>query len=234
MNTSETSAEHEGSGADGFSSKQEKLDRLEASAIVLFSSHGFEGTSLRDIAAHADVPLSMIDRYFGSKIELFNEVQRNIWKQINIDRDALLQNPIARTSEGSPTLDAVLHAVIHPVVARAVGNDRQAPMVRLLRENTSMRVHMGLGRGPKHVVQAENWVDAVMAACPQLTPGEAVWALSFVIGTMYCGQLLDGWLDDLMPPTSPASAEYITKLMVDFCSAGVHALSAKRGRTVSA
>ncbi len=211
--------------AIALASKQERLERLSHSAVELFAQHGFEGTSLRDIAAHADVPLSMIDRYFGSKMDLFNEVQRHIWKEVNVDREALLHAPISTDPDGNPTLEAVLYALIRPVVSRAVRDVNRAPMVRLLRENTSMRVHLGMKRGPKRALLAEDWLQTLRAACPQLSAGEAVWALSFVISTMYCGQLLDGWLDDLMPEDGPASTDEITRLMVDFCRAGIVAMA---------
>lgn len=207
------------------SGKQERLDRLSSCAIAMFAQHGFEGTSLRDIANMANVPLSMIDRYFGSKMDLFNEVQRHVWKEVNLDRAARLRDPVSTNADGSPSLEAVLYALIYPVVSRAVGDERQAPMVRLLRENTSMRVHMGMGRGPKQALLAEDWLRALMRSCPQLTQAQAVWTLSFVISTMFCGQLLDGWLDDLMPEESPRTAEQITRLMVDFCRSGILAVT---------
>ncbi|MCA8902386.1 MAG: TetR/AcrR family transcriptional regulator [Hyphomonas sp.] len=206
-------------------SKDEKLERLSRSAIEIFSRQGFEGTSLRDIASHAGVQLSMIDRYFGSKVDLFNEIQRCVWREINAHRLELLEKPVSVNSDGRPTLEAVLHAVIYPVVMRAVGDEIQAPMVRLLRENTSMRVHNGLKRGPKRALRSEFWAEALREACPELTPDQVVWSLSFVISTMYTGQLLDGWLDDLMPSTAPDSADRITQMMVQFCDAGIRRIA---------
>jgi AcrR family transcriptional regulator len=211
--------------------KQARLEQLSRSAVELFSRFGYEGTSLRDIATHADVPLSMIDRYFGGKLDLFNEVQRNVWKGINRDRDYLVNNPISTTLDGRPTLQAILHALIHPVVDRAVGGANGAPMVRLLRENTSMRVHLGMKRGPKRALLAEDWLNTLKSACPNLSEQKAVWALSFVISTMYCGQLLDGWLDDLMPDDADNSVEKITEMMVDFCNAGIVALAGGPARS---
>lgn len=218
------------SGADetGQSGKPERLERLSQCAIEMFAQHGYEGTSLREIANMANVPLSMIDRYFGSKMDLFNEVQHHIWKEVNIDREARLADPVSVNEDGSPSLEAVLYALIYPVVSRAVGDDKQAPVVRLIRENTSMRVHMGMKRGPKRALLAEDWLRALMKACPELEQSQAVWALSFVISTMYCGQLLDGWLDDLMPESSVRNAEQITSLMVDFCESGILAVAGKR------
>ena len=92
-----------------------------------------------------------------------------------------------------------------------------------------MRVHLGMKRGPKQALLAEHWLQTLRVACPQLSAGQAVWALSFIISTMYCGQLLDGWLDDLMPADGDASADEITRLMVDFCRAGVLAVAGQRG-----
>lgn len=46
-----------------------RLHILDA-AEELFAEHGFEGTSVRDIAGHASVNLAMISYYFGSKEKL--------------------------------------------------------------------------------------------------------------------------------------------------------------------
>ncbi len=43
-------------------------------AISLFATNGFEGTSVRDIASAADVNLAMINYYFGSKEKLFESI----------------------------------------------------------------------------------------------------------------------------------------------------------------
>jgi len=40
-------------------------------AMDLFAEKGFEGTSVRDLAHHADVNLAMINYYFGTKENLF-------------------------------------------------------------------------------------------------------------------------------------------------------------------
>ena len=55
----------------------DKKEHIINTAIELFATKGFEGTSIRDIAAAADVNLAMINYYFGSKEKLFEElVQR--------------------------------------------------------------------------------------------------------------------------------------------------------------
>ena len=51
-----------------------KSETIIESAIKLFSNKGFEGTSVRDIAAEAGVNVAMINYYFGSKEKLFEKV----------------------------------------------------------------------------------------------------------------------------------------------------------------
>ena len=57
---------------------------------------------------------------FGSKLDLINELEKHIWKEVNLDREALIKRPIELDSAGSPTLEAVLYAFVHPIVSRAV------------------------------------------------------------------------------------------------------------------
>ena len=43
-------------------------------AMELFAAKGFEGTSIRDLAAAADVNVAMVNYYFGSKEKLFESL----------------------------------------------------------------------------------------------------------------------------------------------------------------
>jgi len=51
-----------------------KKETIIESALKLFSTKGFEGTSVREIAADAGVNVAMINYYFGSKEKLFESV----------------------------------------------------------------------------------------------------------------------------------------------------------------
>ncbi|WP_192247535.1 TetR/AcrR family transcriptional regulator [Mesorhizobium caraganae] len=55
--------------------KQTKSDRTKAqileAARKLFAEHGYDGTSIRDVAAQASIDPAMVIRYFRSKDELF-------------------------------------------------------------------------------------------------------------------------------------------------------------------
>lgn len=52
----------------------DKKDHIIAVAIELFAEKGFEGTSIRELAAKADVNVAMVNYYFGSKDKLFEAI----------------------------------------------------------------------------------------------------------------------------------------------------------------
>lgn len=52
----------------------DKKEHIILTAIDLFATKGFEGTSIREIAAAANVNLAMINYYFGSKEKLFESI----------------------------------------------------------------------------------------------------------------------------------------------------------------
>ena len=205
--------------------KCESIARLEASALRLFSKHGFEGTSLRDIASEADVPLSTIDRYFGSKLDLLNELKSSIWKQVNAEREALLKQSV-ESQDGRPTLRAVLHAFVYPVVKRSIGEERSTLSLRLLRECVALDVHSGSTNAPDWIANVANkWIAAILAAQPNLTRERAVWLFSFVVMTTFSEQMQYGWYDRLLPANSEISAEELTRTIVEFCQAGIRAVA---------
>lgn len=52
----------------------DKKDHIVQIAIELFAEKGFEGTSIRELAAKAEVNVAMINYYFGSKDKLFEAI----------------------------------------------------------------------------------------------------------------------------------------------------------------
>jgi AcrR family transcriptional regulator len=210
----------------GRKSKQDTIARLEDSALEIFSEHGFEGASLRDIANHAGVPLSTIDRYFGTKLNLFNELKSSIWKQVNCEREVLMRKPVELNANGQPTLYAILHAFVRPVVARGVSEKRSTLTLRLLREYVAMSVHTGQTNAPEAFASvADRWINAIMSARPDLPRDRAVWLFSFVVMVTFNEQMQHGWYSQLMPPDSVMSADDLTAMIVRFCLAGIDAVA---------
>jgi len=208
-------------------SKGEAISGLIESAVEEFSRHGYEGASLRAIAAGAGVPLSTIDRYFGTKAALYAAVEQHVWDEINDERDRLL---CAALLVDPPRLDAIMRALTAPVVSRAVGDEEQRSTVELLRSSVATRRLLGINaptlRG--HARMSQRFVGAIRQALPNLSQSTSTWAYSFAIGSLYSWQLMDHFYDGLMQGEPDRSPEEVTDLLVTFVCGGLQALDGAR------
>jgi AcrR family transcriptional regulator len=64
----------------------DKKDHIMSKAVELFAEKGFEATSIRELAAKAEVNVAMINYYFGSKDKLFEAM---VEKKASFMRDKL-------------------------------------------------------------------------------------------------------------------------------------------------
>lgn len=207
-------------------SKADTIDALMESAIHCFSRYGYEGASLRDIAANAGVPLSTIHMYFGSKAELYAAIERKSWNEIDDERSALLSRVLEEAADRPPKLAGLLHALALPVVRRALGDsDHDRERIFIVRsrvaDRTLFETNNFLEAADRSVVR---WIDAMARACPTLTRQDVVWAFSFVVGAIYSWQLIDHRYDRLMGPDVERTVDGVTNDIVAFGCAGVHGL----------
>ncbi|MFW5887873.1 MAG: TetR family transcriptional regulator [Bacteriovoracia bacterium] len=80
---------------DELDSKKRILD----SAKILFAHKGFKGTSIRDIAKAANVNVSAINYYFQNKENLFQELIRNSYHEINLSLDVIFNKNLKQNME---------------------------------------------------------------------------------------------------------------------------------------
>ena len=60
--------------------KANKKQVIIESAVFLFNSKGFDGTSVRDIAARAGVNVALISYYFGGKKSLLESLMTSFYE----------------------------------------------------------------------------------------------------------------------------------------------------------
>jgi AcrR family transcriptional regulator len=102
-----------------------------ASALRAFARHGYDGVGVRDIARDAGVTAMLINRYFGSKEQLFAEVVDAAFAPpVFFDGNPqtlahdVASNLIALTAPGAEQLGRF------PIMLRSVSNPRAAEIVR--------------------------------------------------------------------------------------------------------
>ena len=93
----------------------DKKDHIIDAAIQLFAEQGFEGTSIRDLAAKAEVNIAMVNYYFGSKDKLFEAIieQRSGYLKEKLE-EILLNNSISDVQK--------MDQVIEHFVSRILSN----------------------------------------------------------------------------------------------------------------
>jgi AcrR family transcriptional regulator len=207
------------------SNKAETISALIDSATTVFSETGYEGASLRDIAAGAGTPLSTINMYFGNKADLFIAVMAQLWREIELDRARILADRAAANG-GQADLRDVVTALVRPVVERARSAtiaDRRVP--RLLRQwvGAPPDVRSDMRRRNNSQESLGRWIAHVRTVCPTLSKSEVVWGFSFIVGALYSWELMDNRYDEIIAMEHDGP-EVIVDRLVEFAVCGMQGL----------
>lgn len=166
------------------SSDQETSEKLIAAAERLFAEHGYNGVSVRMIAAAAGVNWSLLGYYFRGKEGLLSEVYRRHCGELNSARMRVLDE--IRADGRPPELEQILNAFIQPALAVARGEDGQTAFIRLrailAAENSALLDKLV---GENFDLSSSTFISALRECLPHLTRDEILWRFHFMLGTIY-------------------------------------------------
>lgn len=208
-------------------SKADTIAALIDSATTVFADTGYEGASLRDIAAGAGAPLSTINMYFGAKSDLFIAVMGRLWREIEEARIRVLNERMAANG-GRAELRDIFTALIKPMVEMArspLAADRRGP--RLMRQwvGAPAEVLEQMRRRNRSDDVLKRWIARVHAACPGLSLSQVTWGFSFVVGSLYSWELMDRRYDGIID-MAEAGPQEIVDYLVEFTVRGMEGLVA--------
>ena len=211
--TQETAVDQDGDAA----TKAQVL----AAAERLFAVHGFQGVSVRDITAEARVNLASVNYHFGSKDGLLFEIFRRRTAELNRERARMLHEAEDRHG-GAPPVRAILTALIEPPLRwSAPTNARRISLQFIIRARSEGTDAMRevLSTDVSHL---RRFADALIAARPDLPPGEIYWRLHFVLGMIHNNRFAEfdrlHVLSDGV--TREGDIDALLGRMVDFAEAG--------------
>jgi AcrR family transcriptional regulator len=189
----------------------ERRERILDAAERVFAESGYHGTTLRQVAAAADVKLSLLGYHFPSKLALYVAVFARR-QHVNEERLRLLR---AIDDLGAPdALDRIVAAFMDPVVALAEeGAWYRRLVLREAADPSSMQ---------RPVIRelfdpmARQFIAALRVALPGKPPGFYEWSYLFAVGALTQSAFDDriGNLADTPPPASN------TELLRSFITAG--------------
>jgi len=190
-------------------------------AEIAFAENGYEGTTVRDVAARAGVNQALIRYYFGSKSDLFDEVFRRRGgilsghRHVNLDR--LLDRP------EPPTVEEIVHAYLKPQWDMKYSGESGAAFVRMqARLHAEPEEHALRLRREVYDASVKRYIAALGSILPEI-PKEVIstrWA--FLVGA-YLFMLNDlARLSDLTEGRlAEIGKEELLDHLVRFLSAGL-------------
>lgn len=184
----------------------------------LFAAHGWNGVSIRTIAAEADVTLSALNYHFGEKENLLAEIFAARAAPIAAERMRLLA---AVQAGGTPTLEAVIEAFLVPAFAVGMrfGGEAFARLrARLATEPESFSRRI-LSKSFDQSSSA--FISALQAMLPGLPPVDLAWRFHFLLGAMVYTMANPGRIQSLMDGAcDPGDTEAALLHLVPFIAAG--------------
>jgi AcrR family transcriptional regulator len=166
----------------------------------VFGKHGYEGTTIRAIAAKAHVNLGTLKHYWGSKRELFRSLfERRLtpFKDYHLHRLASIEAVCANGMR--PDLAEVLAALVEPSFFVGMPADFGGGCAD---ERGRKRFHLLYGRAlmdPSPVVIEElatifgdavnRFLDLLRRACPELSEAELDWRVNCIVGAQVFSQV---------------------------------------------
>ena len=159
-------------------------ERIFKAAERLFADHGFNGVSVRDIAAAAEVNSASIRYYFGTKGDLLSEVYRRHVAPMVEERLRLLA--ATRSASGRYDLKGVLEAFIRPALEQAVDENGGKTFMRLRAvlsgENSQLLERLV---SENHDKASLKFIDALCECLPHFSRAEICWRFHFLLGAIY-------------------------------------------------
>jgi len=158
-------------------------DRILRTAERLFAERGFNGVSVRELAAAAQVNIASIGYHFKSKEGLLSEVYRRHCEPMIEERLRGLK--ASSRLRGKAKVAAIIEAFIRPALAQVEVEDGE----------TFIRLRAVLSGENSELLEklvAENFdqsstafIDELCACLPHLTRTDVCWRFHFLLGAIY-------------------------------------------------
>ena len=205
-----------------------KTDILDA-AELLFSTRGYDGTSVREITRLADVNVAAVHYHFGDKAEVLRGVTDRIVGPLNAQRFELLDRLLAERGEELDLAD-VVDAFVRPDVDAIRSLGERGPRVahflgRVYADRTPWISEMA---SAQFAVAGERFVPLIAALVPHLDPDRLGRRMRRMVAVIV--ELFASWPDE--PMTDPEAEEVVDDLVV-FLAAGLAAPAGRGGDAAS-
>ena len=197
--------------------------RILDAAEMLFAEHGFDGVSLRQITALADVELALANYHFGPKQALFVAVITRRADELNALRLQRLQ-----ALPAPPTVEGLIDAFARPFLEKSVGGGPGwKSYARLIAQTANAARWTSAIMTAQFDPIAEVFIAGMAHALPRARHEDLYWGFHFLVGAMTMIFAETGRIDVLSKGLCRGDdLEATYARLVPFMAAGYRALAA--------
>ncbi|MFV0514386.1 MAG: TetR/AcrR family transcriptional regulator [Jhaorihella sp.] len=192
--------------------------RILDAAERVFAERGFDGATIRDIAAEAGVPAGLVHHHGGGKEELFRRTVMRRADELSALRLAALET---RKAAGPPTLTAVLAAFVGPFFDRVREGGPQWSAYARLVAHVSADPRWRLVAAECFDPTAARFIDEIAALFPDADRQRIATGLVYSVAAMLA-LLTSGWRVGALDGSGGECAPDPDQL-VAYCAAGIEA-----------
>ena len=199
-------------------------ERLLDAAEELFCEHGFEGTSIRDIAGAADCNVASVNYYFGGKDKLYVEVWRRHLLRMRDIRIASVERVMSQTG-GKATLEELLRSYAIAFIEPLMEGEKSFRFIRLMAREMIDR-HLPEGMFVKEMILPVMAAlqKALLQICPELGEDKAQLVILSLVGQLMHAVAAKTMFEQSGEPEAPRiNLSEVVEHIVAFSAAGIRA-----------
>jgi len=199
-------------------------DRLLEVAEQLFAERGFDGTSIRDLAAAAGCNVASVNYYFGGKEKLYGEIWR---RNLHLLRDTRIASidKVLSESAGVPCLEDLLRSFACAFIGPLVDESGGPRLIRLMAREM-INPHLPASMFGDDVIRPtlSAMQQALAKVCPELPESKVPLVVFSLIGqlihTIWVKMMQHSMDDEALAMFEPAR---VIDHIVAFSAAGITA-----------
>ena len=199
-------------------------DRLLNAAEELFCEHGFEATSIRDIAAVAGCNIASVNYYFGGKEQLYREVWRRHLILVRDSRLASIDKVMSQNDE-QPRLEDLLRSYANTFVEPLVDESKARRFMKLMaREMIDRRLPPNMFFEEMIIPIMTALQRALVKTCPGLQQSKAQLVILSLVGQLMNALHSKTMFEQADNPELPKfDLSEVVNHIVKFSAAGIRA-----------
>ena len=159
-------------------------ERLLDAAERLFAEHGFDGTSVRELAGAAECNVAAVNYYFGGKENLYVEVWRRMMKRMVETRLASIEQVMSKEGE-APSLEDFLRSFAYAFLGPLLDESKSGRILRLY-AHEMVNPHLPANMFVQEVVRPTMGAmhQALVKVCPELEESKVPLVIFSIAGQL--------------------------------------------------